>query len=79
MLAEVMPIMNCEITVEDLSLEGGEPRIKDLRLAEALGFKNIHIIRTLIKRHLDSLRCFAVGFSHARETYGERRAPRRGL
>ncbi|RJF83430.1 hypothetical protein D3877_01800 [Azospirillum cavernae] len=33
----------------------GEPRILDLRLAEALGFKKPRDIRPLIERHLDAL------------------------
>ena len=35
-----------------------DPRIRDLRLAEALGFKNIHAIRPLIARHIGALQRF---------------------
>lgn len=35
-----------------------EPRIMDLRLAEALGFGRLYDIRKLIRRHIDTLRTF---------------------
>ncbi|ANC91070.1 hypothetical protein A6A40_03665 [Azospirillum humicireducens] len=39
-----------------------EPRIRDLRLAEALGMANPHAIRRLIERHMDALGTFGEVF-----------------
>ena len=46
------------ITVSDLEVRSGEPRVEDLRLADALGFSDRHMIRTLIKRHIEALQQF---------------------
>ena len=56
--ADACLITNSGIAVTDLALEGGEPRVRDLRLAEALGFSNRHDIRTLIRRHAATLATF---------------------
>jgi hypothetical protein len=49
----------------DLNTINDEPRIRDLRLAEALGMKNVHSIRELIERHLDALMTFGEVSRHA--------------
>lgn len=46
------------ITVSDLEVRDGEPRVQDLALARALGFANAHQVRPLIKRHLSALKAF---------------------
>lgn len=46
------------ITVSDLEVRNGEPRVQDLALARALGFANAHQVRPLIKRHLSALKAF---------------------
>ncbi|MFG1260021.1 hypothetical protein V5F79_22095 [Xanthobacter flavus] len=46
------------ITVSDLEVRDGEPKVEDIRLAKALGFANIHDIRTLIRRHMEALKAF---------------------
>lgn len=53
------PTTNRAITVTDLNTTVNcEPRVLDLRLAEALGFTDRHMIRALIRRHLDTLKLF---------------------
>ena len=42
---------------------GGEPRVQDLVLAEALGFEKPVNIRKLIRRHFDELNGDDGGFS----------------
>lgn len=49
---------NLVISVADLTVQTGEPRIHDLRLAEGLGFADHHMIRLLIRRHMEALRQF---------------------
>ena len=46
------------ITPSNLETIHGEPRMKDIHVAEALEFKNVRQIRELIKRHKKSLECF---------------------
>ncbi len=47
------------LTVADLNIVAGdEPRMMDLRLAEALGFAHPRRIRALIRRHLAALKRF---------------------
>ena len=49
---QVMPALS----LSDIdTATNGEPRIVDLRLAEALGFKKPRDIRPLIERHIDAL------------------------
>ncbi len=50
--------MGALITVSDLQVQNGEPKVQDLVLAKALGFSNPHQIRPLIKRHLSALNAF---------------------
>ncbi|MFG1302184.1 hypothetical protein V5F49_20565 [Xanthobacter sp. V3C-3] len=50
--------MGALITVSDLEVRDGVARVEDLRLAKALGFSDIHMIRTLIKRHIEALQQF---------------------
>lgn len=50
--------MGALITVSDLEVRDGDPRVEDLTLARALGFGNAHDIRTLIKRHMEVLQQF---------------------
>lgn len=54
--ANLGAIMTALITLDDLNpTVNHEPRIADLRLAEALGFKQPRQIRELIERHRESL------------------------
>ncbi len=46
------------LSIADLRATGGEPRIMDLRLAEALGFERPRNIRKLVERHRIALECF---------------------
>ena len=55
--------MNAMISLSDLHVIDDEPRIHDLRLAEALGFGRVYDIRQLIQRNSGEL----VGFG---EVYG---------
>lgn len=50
--------MGALITVSDLEVRDGVARVEDLRLAKALGFSDLHMIRTLIKRHIEALQQF---------------------
>ncbi|MFG1401995.1 hypothetical protein [Xanthobacter sediminis] len=50
--------MGALITAADLHVQDGVPRVEDLRLADALGFADRHMIRTLIKRHIEALERF---------------------
>ncbi|MGF7178292.1 hypothetical protein [Azospirillum doebereinerae] len=50
-----------------------EPRIRDLRLAEALGMADRHAIRRLIERHMDALQTFAEVISDADRKIGRGR------
>lgn len=43
------------LTLSDLSLMANEPRVRDLRVAEALGFDRPANIRNVIRRHRDEL------------------------
>lgn len=56
--ADVTSTTNPVITVRDLEVHGGVVLIEDLRLADALGFSDRHMIRTLIKRHVEALQQF---------------------
>lgn len=56
-------MMGTSLTVADLEMQNGEPRVEDLKLAGALGFTKHHQIRPLIKRHANSLRAFGEVFS----------------
>lgn len=47
--------MNAIITVNDLQIHQGEPRVLDLRLAEALGYERPRKIRDIIKSNIDEL------------------------
>lgn len=47
--------MALSITTNDLSILDNEPRVHDLRLAEALGFESNYKIRELIKRNENEL------------------------
>jgi hypothetical protein len=51
------------ITQQDISLEGGELRIQDIRLAQALGFDRPDRIKALIARHRRSLERFGSVFT----------------
>ena len=58
-----------KLSARDLSIEQGEPRIQDLRLAEALGFENAYNIRKLIRQHTENLETFGdLVFSTAEKT-----------
>jgi predicted ArsR family transcriptional regulator len=59
-MAIVMPTTGARaLTASDLNVTvNHEPRIHDLRLAEVLGFANKHMIRVLIRRHLEALKRF---------------------
>ena len=46
------------LSAADLIDADGEPRIRDLKLAEALGFGDKHKIRSLIERHCEALQRF---------------------
>ena len=50
-----------------------EPRIRDLRLAEALGMADRHAIRRLIERHMDALGRFGEVISDADRKFGRGR------
>ncbi|MDQ0507421.1 Bro-N domain-containing protein [Xanthobacter agilis] len=50
--------MGALITVSDLEVINGVARVKDTRLAEALGFVQKQMIRPLIKRHIEALQQF---------------------
>ena len=57
------------ISIADLeSSLSGEPRIRDLRLAEALGFEAPYGIRKLISRHIEALVRFGEVFSTVDKT-----------
>lgn len=59
MAQDVVPFSTSLITAADVNTTiNGEPRIEDLRLAEALGFSLPRMIRKLIRRHLEALRQF---------------------
>jgi len=58
MQADLILTTNCGISVNDISINFDEPRIRDLTLASALGMANRHDIRTLIKRHTKVLKTF---------------------
>lgn len=47
--------MSAHIAADDLRLVDTEPRVQDLRLAEALGFKEARMIRKLIDRNLEEV------------------------
>lgn len=52
-------ITNCVVTVSDINTTVNcEPRVHDLRLADALGFSDRHMIRNLIRRHIATLEAF---------------------
>lgn len=52
-------ITNPVIKVSDINtVVNCEPRVHDLRLAEVLGFGKRHDIRSLIRRHMDTLKGF---------------------
>ena len=53
--AAVVSTTNLAITVSDLEVRDGAARIEDLKLAAALGFADRHMIRPLIKRHIEAL------------------------
>lgn len=53
------------LTVADLQVLGAEPRIRDLRLAGALGFENPVNIRKLIRANENELRRYGEFFSEA--------------
>jgi hypothetical protein len=55
-----------------------EPRIRDLRLAEVLGFVDPHKIRELIERHADTLTTFGEVFRQTAENTGRRGRPSKG-
>lgn len=58
-MSQAVPVSttNSVITVSDLDTTiSDEPRVLDLRLAEALGFTDRHMIRALIRRHMKTLR-----------------------
>lgn len=48
--------MTAILTTTDLHVMNGEPRVMDLRLADALGFTQARNIRNLITRNIDELR-----------------------
>ncbi|RJF84823.1 hypothetical protein D3877_10110 [Azospirillum cavernae] len=52
-----------------------EPRIRDLRLAEALGMVDPHDIRRLIERHMAALMTFGEVFRDVPENRSSRQAP----
>lgn len=57
------------ISLTDINIEvNHEPRILDIRLAEALGFKRAADIRPLIERHKEALERFGEVFRTARKT-----------
>jgi len=58
MQAGLMLTTNHGINVTDISSDFGEPRIRDLSLAEALELSNKHDLRTLIRRHQAALKTF---------------------
>lgn len=47
--------MTAHISPDDLTILDAEPRIHDLKLAEALGYEKVHNIRQLIERNLREL------------------------
>ena len=58
-IAAVLPLPDESkpLSLEDLNTTvNGQPRIKDLRLAEFLGFSDPHMIRRLIDRHMSALK-----------------------
>lgn len=48
--------MGMQLTTADLHLMNGEPRVLDLKLAEALDFERPRAIRQIISRNIDELR-----------------------
>lgn len=55
--------MGAFITVADLQVQNGEPRVEDLMLAQALGFADPHSIRRLVRRYRPELAVFGEVFS----------------
>lgn len=60
--------MNAHISENDLKLLDTEPRVHDLRLAEALGFERPRSIRDLIKRNHDELSKYGEVFATVAKT-----------
>lgn len=61
--------MSSALAITDLqAVDGTEPRLRDLRLAEALGFEKAHNIRKLIERHQAALVRLGEVFSMVEKT-----------
>lgn len=60
--------MSGDLTLSDLEQVEREPRVRDLVLAERLGFDKPHNIRRLIERNLDELRQHGEVFSTPEKT-----------
>lgn len=70
--------LSTTLSVTDLqTVDGAEPRLRDLRLAEALGFEKTHNVRKLIERHQAALIRLGEVFSTVEKTSpaGGRPAP----
>lgn len=60
--------MNLPIKIDDLNESSGEPRVLDIRLAEALGFDKPRNIRDLIQRNENELAAYSEVYRTARQT-----------